>query len=165
MGDLLEPRMLRFARRAWGPLFALLLLGCPPMEIGDAGPPALVLGTGETAFVEVADGGELELIHGPQGGWHVIVAARLSGFDPDGMVLTLGVYEGDTTLIELPMAIAGRRLVRDGLAYLKLNDFMIFDIVGPDEIVGHEVEVRAVIRSGEVVIAMDSLQITVVDRL
>lgn len=128
-------------------------------------PPSLELGTGESSFVAVPSGGSLELVHGPQGGWHVVLAARLSGFDPEGTVLTYGVYDGTTLLTETPVAITVRRLVRDGTAYLKLGDLLIFAIGGPGEIVGRTVEIRAEIRSGTTLLAMDRRTVSIVDAL
>lgn len=46
---------------------------------GADAPPTLALGTGETAFAPIA--APLEVVHGPQGGWHVVVALRAQGLD------------------------------------------------------------------------------------
>ena len=73
--------------------------------------------------------------------------------------------EGTTLLAETPIAITLRRLVRDGAAYLKLGDLLIFSIGGPAEIVGRTVEIRASIRSGTTVLAMDSRMVTIVDAM
>lgn len=164
-----------FTRRLSVSIVALLLAtllaacGTPPgmdaaVPVLDA-QPALELGTGEASFVAVPSGSTLELVQGPQGGWHVVLAARLSGFDPEGTILTFGVYEGTTLLAETPVAITVRRLVRDGAAYLKLGDLLIFSIGGPAEIVGRTVEIRASIRSGTTVLAMDSRMVTIVDAM
>lgn len=52
-----------------------LLLGC-----GDqAGPLALTIGTGEAAFAPLADGQEVSLVRGSQGGHHAWVSLRASG--------------------------------------------------------------------------------------
>lgn len=144
---------------------ALVLLGCgPPPEPGDAGPPALTLGTGDTTFEMLTEGGDIELVHGPQGGWHVVVAARFSGFDPDGAVLTFEVRDGDEVLVSIAMALLERRLTREGLAYLELNAFAIFDITGPDAVVGRTVTLSANIRAGEIELT-DERTATIVDRL
>jgi hypothetical protein len=156
-------------RRA--PILALaLLVGCPPpggTDAGsvDAGPPSLELGTGESSFVPVVDGGEIELVHGPQGGWHAVGAVRMSGFDPDATVLTYTVVDAGTAVVEVPIAILARRLVRDGVAYLKLGDLLIFPITGPADVVGHTVEIRASVTRDGVEIVSDVLDVTVVDRL
>jgi len=92
-------------------LAALLLLGCggaepedasiPPV---DAGPPAVELGTGHPDFEPIEDGGELEFILGPQGGFHFLASARASGvvpgnpddrFDASNPTTTFRAFVGD----------------------------------------------------------------------
>src|SRR5688500_8056715 len=62
----------------------------------DSGMPGgsgrLELGTGTTAFQEIGGTSPtLDLVHGPQGGWHVDLAVRIYVADPEGMILA---YEG-----------------------------------------------------------------------
>jgi len=143
--------------------------GCPPPSdpdagfIGDAGPPELSLGTGESTFVPLMNGDEVELIHGPQGGWHVVVSARMSGVDPDGAVLVIEVLSGEEILARVSIALLARRLDRDGPSYFKLNNLLIFDVAGPDEIADREVTLRAR-WEGDVVLS-DERTIRVVDQL
>ena len=54
--------------------------GCLPPGGGGGG--ELEIGTGEWAFVSVEDRGEIELVYGPQGGWHVWVSLQVGGLDP-----------------------------------------------------------------------------------
>ena len=42
----------------------------------------LEIGTGEWSFISVEDRGEVELVYGPQGGWHVWVSLQAEGIDP-----------------------------------------------------------------------------------
>lgn len=48
----------------------------------DAGPPMAELGTGELGFVAIAEGDPMLVVHGPQGGYHLVGAMRASGIDP-----------------------------------------------------------------------------------
>ncbi len=130
----------------------------------DGGAPALALGTGEAAFEPVAEGGELELVHGPQGGWHVVGAVRMGGFAPDGTVLTYTVRDGATPLVEVPIALRTSRLVRDGAGYLKLGDLLIFPITGPADVVGHAVTIEARVTRDGAELAAATLDATIVDR-
>lgn len=61
----------------------LALLACTPPEgacaPGDA--PVLQLGTGVEVFEPLDDGAEVELVHGPQGGFHVVVSFRATHLD------------------------------------------------------------------------------------
>lgn len=62
-------------------LVVLLFAGCaeepsPPLE------PAVEVGSGELAFASLVDGGEILVVHGPQGGYHLVGSVRARGFDP-----------------------------------------------------------------------------------
>ena len=41
------------------------------------------IGTGEDEFVELADHAPLTMVHGPQGGWHMLASVRVSGTQPE----------------------------------------------------------------------------------
>ncbi len=77
-------------RRLWPAV--LILIGCGEGDPGKGGggntDPCkasddleLEVGTGATEFVELSSGGELELIHGPQGGYHVEIGLRAAHLD------------------------------------------------------------------------------------
>lgn len=53
-------------------------LGDPCLPSDD---PTLALGTGETTFVPLVDGDAVELVHGPQGGYHTYVGFAATGLD------------------------------------------------------------------------------------
>ncbi len=149
-------------------LVAVLCAGCPPPDdefTGDAGPPELSVGTGETMFEPVMNGDELELVFGPQGGWHVIVSSRMSGVDPDGATLRVEVIdaESDEVLAQISLALLARRLDRSGPSWFKLNDFLIFDIAGPSEVIDRDVIVRAHLTAGDIALT-DERAVTIVDR-
>jgi hypothetical protein len=156
-------------------LASMLLVGCPPTSgdpdtgaiEGDAGPPSLEIGTGEAAFEPVSEGGELELVHGPQDGYHVVGAVRMGGFDPDGTVLTYTVTDGGTMLVNSSLAILARRLIRDGTAYLKLGDLLVLANpgVGRPDVVGHTVLIEATVTRDGTMVASDTLSAVIVDRL
>lgn len=147
------------------------LVGCPPPSepdagfVGDAGPPSLSVGTGESTFVPLVEGDALELVHGPQGGWHVIVSARMSGLEVDGAALVIEVLAaaGEDVLARVSLSLLARRLERDGPSYLKLDNFLIFDVSGPSEIADRQVVVRARLEAGGIVLT-DERTVTVVDR-
>ncbi len=48
----------------------------------DASPATVEVGGGATGFESVEDGLALRMVHGPQGGWHVLASARLDHIDP-----------------------------------------------------------------------------------
>jgi hypothetical protein len=51
--------------------------GAPPACV-----PTVVIGAGEDQWVDLAPLDEVELVHGPQGGWHVLWSARVGGTEP-----------------------------------------------------------------------------------
>ncbi len=60
-----------------------------PTTPSDTGPvvipdldPALSLGTGVDAFEEVADGDDIVIVYGPQGGYHLDGSLRVQGINP-----------------------------------------------------------------------------------
>lgn len=59
-------------------------LACGPGN-GDCndGPVGVEIGTGTTSFRPLADGDDVTMVFGPQGGWHIDVAARIDGIGPD----------------------------------------------------------------------------------
>lgn len=48
---------------------------------------AVAVGTGVEAYEPLAEGDPVTMVHGPQGGWHVDVAGRVSGSEPEISVL------------------------------------------------------------------------------
>ena len=107
----------------------------------------LEVGTGTTSFVPL-EGGTVELVHGPQGGWHLDVTLRLWDEAPDGVLLDYEVRrQGEDTPVSTPTQyrVAEERLVRESDHWLRLGDRVVFAISDPSEVLGAVVEVRAVI--------------------
>ena len=64
--------------------------GCsdPSAPAADAGPPFIELGTGERAFEPLSNGDPVEIVFGPQGGYHVwgtVRAGNVRGGDPNNL--------------------------------------------------------------------------------
>jgi hypothetical protein len=98
--------------------FVLLLSGCPdaPLKSSpcyDGTPPTLIIGTGETEFVSLENSeGELpklEIIHGPQGGYHTLLGFQVRNMDS----LHFISMEATASIDEVPIASAGRWLSFD----------------------------------------------------
>jgi hypothetical protein len=56
----------------------LILTGCPTPEDCFVEPPMVEIGTGDEVFEPLAVGAPLTMVHGPQGGWHLLVSSRVS---------------------------------------------------------------------------------------
>jgi hypothetical protein len=138
------------------------------MDSGAPGDGARVeLGTGTTAYRELpATGASLDLVHGPQGGWHVDLAVRIYVDDPEGAILA---YEGRDpatgAVITMPSRFMLRtaRLTREGDHWLRVADRAIFDVAEPADVVGRDVEVVASLERTGAVSVSDRRTITVVD--
>lgn len=165
-------RLLRFALLA----AASALAGCvaeraepgtPAEPAPSADPPRVVLGTGQTAFIELPEeGGEAEIISGIQGGFHVDLTARLYRLDPEGLTLAYEVRDaGSGALLSFPAAYAlnARRVSNEGDHLLRVGDRAVLEIASPDELAGRAVELScAALRDGAE-LALDLRRVTLVD--
>jgi hypothetical protein len=79
----------------WSPAL-LVLVGCPrepeaePCSPG--GEPTLEIGLGIGAFEPLPEGGDMPLVHGPQGGWHLEIGLLATHLAADDLVT--GSMEG-----------------------------------------------------------------------
>lgn len=154
-----------------------LLLACcaPAMRSDDAGSlgdgaidapstASLELGTGLEAFEPIPDeGAELELVHGPQGGWHVHLSLRARGFVPTGLIYEITRLSDGALVCMLALGVReGTFVERDG-ALERVGDFAIFSITTADEIAGQDVLVRASLYDAERHRVEDEVRARVVD--
>lgn len=135
-------------------VLALLVTGCGDSGVADAGridspPPAarVELGTGRSSFVPIPDeAAELELVAGPQGGWHLDVTARIWNVSVDGLVITYeAARAGEAAPIHLPTTreLSTSRVLREDDHWLRVGDFLQLDITGPADVIGAELDIRA----------------------
>ena len=145
-------------------LCALTLVGCPepgapshaPCGGGDAG---------AAACVELRIDETPELIHGPQGGWHLLVATALAGTDGEASTIT---YEArrtsdDVVLGTVAYRITPRLLRDEGDALVHDDDLLILEIASPEEVVGSELAVSVVLEQSGVVLGQDLRRVVVRD--
>lgn len=131
--------------------------------------PRVELGTGLNEFeaISTSEAPELELVYGPQGGWHVDVTVRLYDLNVDRLVLVYRAFPaGSTNMISLPIEIilAERRLTPEGDHFLRLGDGVRFDIQDPSEVVGEQVDLVVTATEEDGVVSVsDQRRITVVD--
>lgn len=88
-------------------LALVALVGCGPAP----GEGEVTIGSGEWRFEPVADGDEVELVRGSQGGWHVWVSMEARGLDPRRVEMDL------ETVIDSDMETHERSIV-----YLDFQD-------------------------------------------
>lgn len=135
-------------------LAAALLVGCPTSApepvlhaLPDGATSALELGTGESSFVPLTDGGTIELVHGPQGGYHLWVSSWFFGIEPDGHVIRYVAETSEgTRLGETPLALTASALTPDQGGFLRVGDRVILE-VPPSAAVGHTITLRVTLET------------------
>jgi hypothetical protein len=159
-------------------LAAWALVGCPgpgappgggvpgrcddPVEAGLACMELLV----DQEMRPVVDEAPVELVFGPQGGWHLDVGVRFAGLDPAGATLTyVVVRERDRAeLSRVRFAINPRRLVSVPPYQLRPRDLAILDVASASEVVGERVTIETRIEDAEgAELARDVVTLRVVD--
>jgi len=118
--------------------------GQPPPSEGITGTPELELGTGWDVFTPLADGGDIELVAGIQGGWHLDVSTRFAGFGPNGVHL---VYEALTTNADrvsftTEAVLSEFSVLEDDDGWARVGDRVVLDIASAGDVVGETLIVR-----------------------
>jgi hypothetical protein len=152
---------------------AVAMVGCSagPGAIDDedaaaAPAPRVELGTGEVSFVPIAESGAtLELVHGPQGGYHVLVSVRVWDLDLDRVSLVYEVSAGTRALSRTPFVLEASRFAREGDHVVRTGDFAILDVTGPEDVAGQDVLVRVTATADDGSSATDARTVTVVDEI
>ena len=122
----------------------------------DAGPPTLELGTGQRSFEALANGDMIQIVQGPQDGYHFFGSLRATNLNagdsedlasPDNPTTTFEVYVG-TDRIDAMAAIYTQGLEADGGSSLMLGRTVILDIEDDSELDG--ISVRFLVRVQDV---------------
>ncbi len=126
--------------------------------------PSVELGTGLESFEAFsASGPELELVHGPQGGYHVHLSMRVRGLEPMSLHWQVFRVEDGRSLANLPLDARPGRFVPVGDALERVGELVILDITGPADLVGREVRVDASVRAASGEVASSTITARVVD--
>jgi hypothetical protein len=138
----------------------------PPVDVVVTGPARQELGAGTTRFAPLDEGGTIELVLGPQGGWHVDLTARGVNLLPEGLTLRYEVRD-DTrpTAWNYPVmaSLNARRVVADGAGWARVGDRAVFDIRAAGEVTGRMVRIAVRAERGGAVVAEDARTVRVVD--
>jgi len=120
-----------------------------------AAEPALELGTGEIAFEPLEDGDSIYVIHGPQGGYHLLASLRLAGVeagnrddlsDPSNPTVELEVHFGDRQLVVNGLFTQGLAVsipAGGSFSHEVLGRLAILDIADDSELDGEEIRFLA----------------------
>ena len=138
----------------------------PPPSDAATGDGWVELGAGIASFTPLADGDAVELVAGLQGGWHVDTAIRFGGFGPDGVHLVYEAVDTDARRVSyVTEATTGAASVQpDGDGYTRVGDRIVFDIDGPDDVVGATLYLRVTAAIGDVTVS-DEREVVIVDTL
>ena len=152
----------------------LLLLACskpaPPADSGlapadpcEPGPdPELVIGVGEAGYEPLIEGDPVELVHGPQGGYHVVLALAARSLDASDKwtLLMSGTVDGELWGQTAPYA--DPRCNAEEGRQEAWNLLLIWDEgITPEELDGRyaEIEVQVTDAAGTVITATSALTI------
>lgn len=132
-------------------LLATLLLACAATKADSADPclpgdePTLAIGTGEYAYEPLPDDRRLELIHGPQGGYHVIISLEATFIDASSTTEAelSGTIDGVELAHTLPFLTF--RCDRVNGAQYAWGSLLIWD-AQPEDLHGREATVNATVR-------------------
>ena len=138
----------------------------PDVRDTGSGEPFIVIGSGLSEFIELEEGDPIEMVMGPQGGWHIDISVRIRGLVPEDLELEINGFDDETdeqVAIRVERILSPRRVLEDGEGHVRLGDLLVFMILSEDEIVGRRVRVEARCTQPDGLTAADSLVVTVAD--
>lgn len=127
--------------------------------------PCIELGVGPDARPAIS-ADTIEIVHGPQGGWHLEVGARFVGLDPDGLEVAYDVtrLRDGASLGASRFRVAARRLLSEPPALVRAGDIVVLDVIRGDDLVGDEVQVALRVEAAGAEVGSDARTLVVVDQ-
>ncbi len=119
--------------RVFAVIAVLGLTACPSNPCTPGGDPQMVIGTGDLAYQAMP--AELELIHGQQGGYHVVLGFQMTQMLGDELIAgtvtgALNGQERASTSPWLQMSCVDRKLESHGTNLIFRDDFVPEDAIG-----------------------------------
>ena len=146
-----------------------LLSACAAADV-----PGVELGTGEIAFEALEAGQDLEVIRGPQGGYHFLVSIRTKNIvpgdrgnlgDPTNPTITLDVRHNDESIIVIGPITQGldpAPISQLPFTHQMTGRFAIIDIQWDDDLDGETVTLKAEVSDTDGTVVEDSISVHVV---
>lgn len=136
----------------------------PTETAGVFGEPYVELGGGSLSWESREDGEDMELVAGPQGGWHLDVAVWFDGFGPGGVQLNYEAVdaEGDRVSFVTQAQLFEVSVVPADTGWYRFGDRVVLDIKKTNEVVGEELILRLTAALGDQTWS-DELRVRVVD--
>ena len=134
------------------PLLLTLLLGCVGGTDDPKVPPAIEMGTGEWEWEPMEPGQEIDVIQGPQGGFHLLGSVRVAGVeagsaddlsDPDNPTTRFWVIHEGVDLAPSSVFVQGLDTTPGDVSpfsHQMIGRFVIMDIEADDELDGVQVD-------------------------
>lgn len=150
---------------------ALMLSACASVpartdapDVDDGVPTEIEIGTGLAAFEPLTpEVGELELVHGPQGGYHVYLSMRVHGVAPATFGWRVTRLSDEHALAYFTLGVSPTTFMQMGDQLERVGDRAIFDTATPDAALG-AVRVEASITDAAGTLATQTITAIVVDR-
>jgi hypothetical protein len=136
-------------------------------DVALRGPAEVELGRGLSSFEPLpASGGELELVGGPQGGFHVFVAARVTGLDVEGLTIEYSAIDAASgEAVGHSATFVSARVVREGTSWVRFGDRLILDDARPDPVRGRQLEIHLRVEEQSGLSATDARTVLIVDEI
>ena len=153
------------------PTLALLALAAFLAACTDSGLPGVELGTGEIAFEPISEGQALELIRGPQGGYHFLVSIRTKNLvggdrgdlgDPTNPTITLDVvHQGESLILIGPITqgLDSAPASERPFTHQMTGRFAIVDVTDDEQLEGEIVTLSVVVEDSEGAHVEDSVDV------
>lgn len=146
-------------------VITLLLLACADPLPDSAPEPWLELGTGQLEYQPLEDGGTIELVYGPQGGWHVDVSARFGALELGQATLQYSASDATSGVaLNLPYQaiVDSERVLPQADGWLRLGDRVVFDVPSDEDVLEREVLLQVQFTGDDELLLSDERAVTVV---
>jgi hypothetical protein len=135
------------------------------VDAGCTRPPNITLGTGTANYEALAEGADIELIHGPQGGYHLWVTANfaLSTSPSERYIDFVARREDGTMLGSSRIMMSEARLTRTPCGWFRGGDFVVLEAL-PAEVTNTNVNVTVRILERDLsTVVSDQRRVHIVD--
>ncbi len=153
--------------QAFGCIAALGACGVP--EVSEPATLAVELGAGRTQFEPFdEEAPSLEVVSGPQGGWHFELTLRLDGYDGRPLALDYRALNdaGDSLGFPAMYLVSSEKFVAMGDGqHVRVGDRVVLEIDGPRAVAGDELVVSCEASRDGAVLASDERWVSVVDEV
>jgi hypothetical protein len=149
--------------------FVAALGACVAPAVGEPAALAVELGAGRTQFEPFdEESPSLEVVSGPQGGWHFELTLRLDGYDGRPLALDYRARDdaGDSVGFPATYLVSSEKFVATGDGqHVRVGDRVVLEIDGPRAVAGNELVVSCEASHDGAVLASDEQRVSVVDEV